>query len=346
MTNRYLILLGIIAAFMAAVTIAVSPGERKAGDTFVRDSYLIQGLDPDKVARIEIISGEKKTELMRESDRFLLASKYKYPAQTEAVNRLLYRITDIKCRLRVTESQENFETLGVAGKDATTVSFYNDSGSRIVGVVLGNQANDMKGGYVRLEGDSTVFLSSDPLPKIQNDFMDYIMSKILPGLFKDYNKIRVEFGGKACDVTIGEKSLKVRSLSGAGISVSDPDGLEQSLETILRTKVVDVLPFQEMEGAKTDLRLTWTGKNKVVYSLNVLQKLNARYIVVTADVDYQGGELTIGKDEAEESLREKEKLLLARDRAMEFNNEHRGWAYSLSDDAMNEIRGIPPKCSL
>ncbi len=76
-------------------------------------AYLIQGLDPDQVARITIGKPGQEVILNRRGANFVVANLDNYPALTSEINKLITTCLDIQTAELYTDNPENHKDLGV-----------------------------------------------------------------------------------------------------------------------------------------------------------------------------------------------------------------------------------------
>ena len=140
MSDKKLMILGIVAALMVVLTAGQSylskmkaPSKAPQGD-----AYLIQGLDPGKIAFIEVGKGENPVQLVRRGNSFVVANKEDYPALTSKINDLLTSCRDIRTVGLVTSNPANHESLHVTEEKAqNVVKFLGEDEKIITGLVIG-----------------------------------------------------------------------------------------------------------------------------------------------------------------------------------------------------------------
>ncbi len=77
--------------FIIALTVFVF--ENRRGTDLVAGSDFIKGMDAEKIHKISLsFSGDKNIVLVRDSEHFVLENHKSYPAATEKVNNLIYKI--------------------------------------------------------------------------------------------------------------------------------------------------------------------------------------------------------------------------------------------------------------
>jgi hypothetical protein len=177
MSNRKLLVLAIIAAatvFLAAVSSQISKiGEKtpaSAGPTF-----LIQGLEPDQVAKITIKGGIEEVALARRGTSFVVTNKDNYPAAISEINKLITTCLNIKTAELYTDNPDNFTELGVTEEDARiVVKFYKPDSSLLTGFIIGKQREKGSVGYIRRVDDNKVYVMAAQVPWIKKSPIEYV----------------------------------------------------------------------------------------------------------------------------------------------------------------------------
>jgi len=88
-------------------------------------AYLIQGLDPDQIARITIGKSGEEVVLNRRGANFVVANLDNYSAKTGEINKLITTCLDIQTSELCTDNPANHKDLGVTESNARVlVKFY------------------------------------------------------------------------------------------------------------------------------------------------------------------------------------------------------------------------------
>jgi len=181
MSNRKLVILGIVAIVMvvlAGVQMRFSAGKPPHASS--GPSYLLQGLDTNKIASIVLGTGDDQIILTRSGKRFVVAGKDDYPAKTTEINGVIAACLDIKTAEFVTDNPANHADLGVTETEAKHVVKLFDAGSNLItGLLISNRDENRDGFYVRLISSNDVYLTLDvPWPTRLRD-MDFIDKTLL-----------------------------------------------------------------------------------------------------------------------------------------------------------------------
>ncbi|MDP6433613.1 MAG: hypothetical protein QGI15_04760, partial [Candidatus Scalindua sp.] len=86
MSNKKLIILGIITACMIVWAIVQAHIANKPRAEAEKSAFLIQGLDPANIDSIALGTGENEVILKRNGRRFVVTNKDNYPAESRDIN--------------------------------------------------------------------------------------------------------------------------------------------------------------------------------------------------------------------------------------------------------------------
>lgn len=329
MTDRKLVLLGVIAAAMVILAVVTSNVPEKRGGGVSKPSYLVQGVDPDNIAGIQVVSGDNTVTLKRKKGQFVVDEKSGYPALAGKINGLVSDVMDIKTVELCTDNASNHADLSVTeDKAETVVKFFNPDGTELTGVIIGKEKEQGQGTFVRLISDDRVYLTLD---------RQYLPAD--PISYVDQNLIAVERENidsvKVADKQNGTYTLS-KNENGKIVLEDMPE--DTKLKDAEASKVFNMLSslrFEDVvkEGAKDlsfDKKYVCNMKDSTRYTLDIAQADDKTYVKVSAAyTDDSKITVTRGGNESEEELKAKEEKLLARDNAVKFEQEHNGWVYQL-----------------
>ena len=340
MSNRNLSLLGLAAAAMVALAVIVAGIADKPYAKKDQTAYLIQGLDPDQVARITIGKPGKEVILNRRGANFVVANLDNYPAQTSEINKLITACLDIQTFELYTDNPANYKDLGVAEPNAhVLVKFYKAAPadktdlSLLTGVIVGKQKQQGQGiGYVRRVDDNKVYVAAAQIPQVKKQAMDYVARVLTSVKREDINSITVSSPNDTYLLLPGadDKTVILENLA---------EG--KKLNNVIANRVFTALAnlsFEDVnaESAKRgllfDRRYLCRLKDTTVYSIWLAKDAGLWFAKCDAQfADQTPVTKTKGEVESDEQLKIKEAKLIARDAAEEFSETHKGWVYQIPD---------------
>ncbi|MBW2673848.1 MAG: DUF4340 domain-containing protein, partial [Deltaproteobacteria bacterium] len=343
MKNKHLVILGIAALIMVVLTVIVSTESTRKTDTFAKGSYLVQGLNPGKVNRIYMERYGDSVELKRSGSGFLIANKGGYPAKSDRVNAIFYAVTEIRCGSKITSNKDNYPTLGVdGGEESTFIRFFGEDGKKIVGIIIGKIKENDKGlrFYVRLEGGEDVYLTEKYITFLNTDYGGYISERILPGEKESYNRMTVRNRRGSYEFVKKNGAFALKGVSGA--DKLDQKKIDDLVQKAVGLRIFDIFAGDTAPtGLAFDMEMRLYKDDKTWYRVRLGEKEGKCYAAVEAHTDFDAEKITITKDESEESLKEKESLLVARDAVEGFNSLNRAWIYEVGDRNLKFLENTP-----
>jgi len=335
MSNKKLMILSIVAALMVILVVIQARISRAPAKVPFVGSYLIQGLNPGKIASIVIGTGENAVKLVRQGNRFLVGNKDNYPAAIGKINDLLTSCLDISTIELITSDPANHESLDVTeAKAQSVIRFLDKEGETITGVVIGSsrlpELNVSKRStYVRLISSNDVYEAKNA-PLLGGSALDYIDKELVNVDRSDVTKVTVTEpeGGYTLRVDdSNDNNIVLENLpAGKKLKVSDCRGVLSALSYLSFSDVRKESSFEEGK-LKFDRTFIAELKDSTVYTFKIAKTDSKTYVKCSAE--YAGKTRDIL--ESKEGLKDKEAKLLARDRAAEFTEKHRGWVYEISE---------------
>ncbi|MBN2181763.1 MAG: DUF4340 domain-containing protein [Sedimentisphaerales bacterium] len=330
MSNKKLLILGIVAVFMmmwAVIQPLISSRYETGSDGL---SYLIQGLDPADIDSIVLGTGDNAVTLKRQRNGFVVVNKDNYPAKTSQINDLISKCLEIQRSQFVTDKAANHEDLEVTEDKAGTVIKFmkaDPNSPLLTGIIIGKTKELGQGSYVRLASDDRVYVTPN-VPWFGSGAMNFIESQIVSIKREEIESVTVSYPG-------GKYVLKPKENSKDIILENIPTGKKinnnevQSVFTALSS-----LSFSDVKRNTGDLsfdrQYVCRLKDSTEYTLNIAAQDGKTYINCIA-VFTEGRPTTIKKDESEEELKIKEAKMLVDDKAKKFAAMHQAWIYEIAD---------------
>ena len=331
MSNKKLMILSIVAALMIVWAVVQSRiGRTPAGATLV-SSYLIQGLDPAKIAGILVGSGEDTIRLIRQGKHFVVGNKDNYPAVTGKINNLITSCLDIRTAELITSNPANHNELQVGEEKAKSiVKFLKENGQVITGIVIGKTDSQTRSTYVRLVSSDDVYTTTET-PRVPDSAIDYVEKEIVNISREDVARVTITGPNESY-------TLKIDDSNDDNIILEKmPEG--KKLKKNDCTQVISALSYlsfddvekESPEQAKLKFENTYVceSKDQIVYTFDIAKADGKTYVKCSAEYV---GETQIVKEkrvESEQELKDKEAKFLAHDRAAGFAGKHRGWLYEI-----------------
>ena len=345
MSDRKLVILGIVAAFTvvwAVVQSRVSNRPRTSPDT---PAYLIQGLDPAGIDSIVFGAGESAVTLKRQERGFVVVNNDNYPAEISEINSLLSNCLEIQTVQFITDDAANHEALEVTEEKArSVVKFLKPDSSLLVGFAVGKDKELGQGTYIRLLPGDKVYAALNA-PWIKTRAMDYIKQELISVKREDIESVTVNSAngeytlrataGQGPEATEDSKQIVLENMpAGKKLKSSDSQGVFTAL-TSLRCDDVKRAPALREPKKSGDLtfdrQFVCRLKDSTIYTVKIAQKDDKTYVSCEADFMDKAPLIKGDEVESEEQLKQKEAKLLARDKVKEFTAKHVGWLYEIAE---------------
>jgi len=295
-------------------------------------AYLIQGLNPDNVAKITIGKAGQEVILNRRGANFVVANLDNYPALTSEINKLITACLDIQTSGLYTDNPDNHKDLGVIEENAhLLVKFYKADSSLLTGVILGKQKKDGQGlGYIRRLDDNKVYMMAEQIPAIKKEAIAYVEQGLLNVQRGDINSITVNSPNDVYVLMPGidDKTVIFENLQEG--KVLNNNIANRVFNALAELSFEDVNAESSKRGLQFDRRYLCRLKDSTVYTIWLAKDGDAWFIKCDAQfADKTPVTKTQGEVESDEQLKIKEAKLLARDAAEEFSDKHNGWVYQI-----------------
>ena len=334
MSNRNLLILGLVAVTMVVWAVAMSKISSIPYAPPSAPGYLIQGLDPDQIASITIGKGDEQVRLVRKRQNFVVANKDNYPALTKEINKLITTCLDIRTAELYTDNPENFKDLGVTEEDARhLVKFFKADSNLMTGVVIGKQKERSEGiGYIRRVEDDKVYVTVSQIPWINKRATDYVEQELTSIKREDIESVTVSCPNETYMLRPGgdDKTVTLDSMPEGKSLKNDVAG--SVLTALAEMRFDDVNAESSRKGLTFDKRYICRLKDSTAYTFWLAQDGDKWFAKCDAQfADQTPVTMTQGEVESEEELKKKEAKLLALAASEEFTKKHKGWIYQIPD---------------
>ena len=320
--------LGIAAGIMVVLSVYVAFDKPTVNFEFAKGRYLVRNLDPAQVAGIVIKSKTEEVKLDRVGAGFVVSSKLSYPASNKEVNTLLRDIIKVQLAAEVTASKAAHQELGVAvdSEDAKVVRFLDRESKELVGVVIGKSV-DGGGFYVRLANEDQVY-RADGYASVRDKSLDYVEKEIVNNERAQIAKVEVQPADGAAYVIDSPKDGEVALLGipeGQRAKASAHDSVFSATSYFSFEEMASAASMPDLDFKNTHVV---TRRDGAKFTFDLAKKDDKSW--VRGRAEYVGpAKVTIGKDDKDEDLKQKEGWLKAQDAVEAFNKRHQSWVYQV-----------------
>jgi hypothetical protein len=296
-------------------------------------SYLIQGLDPGRIASIIVGTGENTARLVRQGDRFVVGNKDNYPTVISKINDLITSCLDIRTAGLITSNPANHDDLEVSEEKARNiVKFIDNSGQTITGVVIGRTDSERRSTYVRLTSSNDVYTTTEATQAPDSE-MDYVEKEIVNISRDDIVRVTVTGPNDIYTLKIDDGNDDDIILEGVpeGKKLKQSDA-KQVLSALSYLSFADVKRESSQDGKlRFEHAFVCESKDEILYIFDVARTDDEGYVKCKAE--YIGeAEIVIERGKkTKEELKDKEAKFLARDKAVSYSKRHQGWVYEIPE---------------
>ena len=336
MSNRNLIILGVVTVLMVVWAVIQSRMSSRPRTGMEVPPYLLPGLDTSDIDSIVIGMGEDAVTLKRRGGRFVIASKYDYPASVSKISEMITKCLDIKPSELFTDEAVYHKDLRVTEEDSIRfVKFLTPepNSTLLAGLVIGKAKELGNATYVRLiSNDRTssdkVYLTLN-VPMIGNRATDYVEQELVSVTRDDVNSVTVT-------TPSGEYTLRAKEGGKDIVLENTPAGKKTKSSDCERVfTALSNLRFDDIRkhstGLTMDKRYVCRLKDSTVYTLEIVQEDDKTFVSCRAEYTDEVPDKDPTKVEEEEVLKEIEAKQLAWRSAEDFTARHKGWLYEVAN---------------
>lgn len=286
MSNKKLTMLGVVAAVMVVLAVLQSQIMKKIPAEATGSSNLIQGLDISSITSVTVTKGAEQATLQRSGEKFFVANKDGYPADTSRVNDLLIRCLDIKVKAAelITSNSALHKDLGVSEDTAgSNVKFFDKNDQFITGLLVSevSESEDVKGVNVRLSTGNDVYRALD-VPWFSGYAMDYVDKQFVVIKEEDIASVTVSLPEERYTLKRSDSGDIVLENMPAGKKFKSDSPHKEIFSLLTDMRFTEV----QKESAETaDLKFdsTYTCRlaDKSVYTFKIAQKESKTYVQCT-----------------------------------------------------------------
>ena len=327
--------LSLITAILFVASIFVYVNENKRGTDLLAGSDYIKGLDINEIQKIILtFDDDKKLSLSRDSKRFVLDNHKSYPASTDKVNDLIYKIASIQVKERVdSEVDEKDLVKYELGSDQRKyqVELFDSEGKRTVAFSVGKSQKG-KGNFLTKEGTKEVYLSKQNLI-LNSSYKDFISTFLLELKKDDIEKVslsadkNIEFVKKDNQFVIetpgGDKfkKEKVEEYTGSFSSIQFDDFFS--------------IDEPQIRSLSFDRDIKIHLKNRLIYRVSLAKDKEDYFVRLSALMEDPQKKFVVSQNDGKEELKKIEDVIQAQEKAQKINSERAPWVYKV-DKAVYE----------
>lgn len=329
--------LSIATAVLLIISIFVFINENKRGTDLLSGSDYIKGLDIEKIQKIILtLKDDKKIVLTRDAQRFILENRKSYPAATDKVNDLIYKIASIQVDHKITSaaSDDDLKQYGLDDQSKKyLVELFDNDNKKTVAFRVGRD-DKTKGNYLYREGKQEVYLSQNNL-RINSSYKDFISTVLLDIKKDDIEQIKLQANTKI-ELTKKDQGFVLVAPANKKLKKEKAEEYAQSFSSLTfddyythTEPTVQALTFDK------DIKIQL--KNKLIYKVSLAKTKQDHFIKLNVLVNEIPKRVVVRKDDGKEKLQNIEKMMKAQGDAHRINREKGNWIYKVDQSVYEKL---------
>ena len=329
--------LSLLTGSLFIISILVFVSESRRGTGLLSGSDYIKGLDVEKIQKIVLhFDGEKKTTLTRDGNHFVLENHKSYPAASDKVNDLIYRIASIEVKEEISNNADE-ELLKQFELDEKSrkyfIELFDNDGKRTVAFRVGKSSRG-KGHYLFREGKNSVHLSLSSF-WLNSSHKEFVDTNLLSLKQDEIDRLSLE-NSKIELVRKGEEFTL------AGTSANKNFKKEKAEEYVKNLALLKFDDFftpgeTEVQALKFNRKVRIQMKNKLVYQISLAKKKDSYFAKLNALVHELPEKVVVRQDDDKEKLQQIEGMIKAQEVAQKVNREKSAWVYKIDKSSYENI---------
>ncbi len=339
--------LSIVTGILFIISLFVFYHENRRGSDLLAGSDYIKGLDINKIEKIVLsFKEDKKITLVRDSNHFVLENHKSYPAATDKVNDLIYRLASIQVKDKIASGvNENDLKDFELDEDSKhyLVELFDNDGKKTISFRVG-KSHKGKGNYLFKEGSDEVYLSQNSF-WINSSYKDFIDTVLLEVKKDEVAKIDLKDTetNKEIALTKKDNNYVLERPEGIDSEKLKKDKIEEYLNSFKSVRFKDfyMLTEPDVQSLSFDKDIKIHLKNKLVYKLSLAKKKKEEdteyFVKLNALMDEIPRKLIIKHDDDKEKLMDIEAMAKAQGDAHQFNREKGAWVYKIDESIYKKL---------
>lgn len=320
------------------VSIFVYRAENHRGTDLQSGSDFIKGLDVSKIDKISLsFKEQKKITLTRDSDKFVLEDHSSYPAATDKVNDLIYKVASISVAEKVADGVsgsdlEKFE-LDEKGRKYLVEIFDND-GKKTVAFSVGKSKKG-RGNYLLKEGGDVVYLSTTSL-WINSSYKDFIDTVLLDISKDDIERIALKSDSEIV-FSKGEESFEPDPADTREFKKEKFDEYAAAFSSV---RFDEFYPFNEekVKDLTFDKDVKVQLKSKLVYKVSLAKSdEDEHFVKINALVENVPERIVVDPNASKEEIQKIDDMVKAQEKAGIINSQKGSWVFKVDKSVYEKL---------
>lgn len=329
--------LSIFTGVLFIISLFVYSNENKRGTDLLTGSDYVKGLDINKIQKISLsFSGDKKITFTRDANKFVLENHKSYPASTDKINDLIYKIASIQVKEKITSNANDSDLSKFElnkEKRKYLVELFDNDGKKTVAFSVGKSYKG-KGNYLLREGKDEVYLSKKSL-WINSSYKDFINTVLFDVKKNDIEKISLS-SDKDIEILKKDKEFVVEHPSDFKFK---KEKVEEYTKNFSFVKFNDFYPVTDskVKSLKFDKNVKLQLKNKLIYKISLAHEKDEHFVKLSALLEEAPKKFVVRQDDGKEELQKIEDVIKAQGEAQKINIERGVWVYKVDKSVYEKL---------
>ena len=329
--------LSLITVALFAASLTTFYYENKRGTDLLSGSDYIKGLDVEKIQKIVVnFKNDKKIIFNKDANKFLIENHKNYPASTEKINDLIYKMASIQVKEKIESnaSDSDLKKYELGPKSYHyLVELYDRKGDKKLAFRVGKTYRN-RGNFLYKEDHSEIYLSNSPV-WISDSHKNYITKSFLKIKTDTIQKITLksnilmEFEKKEQNfVAVRPKKNKFKA-----------DKISEYAKVVGEINLSDYhAPTEsDVRSLKYKHELSIQLDTKLLYKVSLANKNKKYFAKVHASASEIPSNIVLDSNDNKEKLEDIGNLFDAKTQVQNFNQIAARWVYQISKDDYEKI---------
>ena len=329
--------LSIVTLSLFLVSIFVYINENKRGTDLLSGSDYVKGLDINKIQKIRLgFKEDKKLVFVRDVDRFVIENHKSYPAASDKINDLIYKISNIRVKEKIASGADEYDLKKYEldkGSRQYLVELFDNDGKKTVAFRVGKSQRG-KGNYLYKEGKKEVYLSKENL-WINSSYKDFIKRSFVDVSKSDVEKLDLKLD-KTLTFVKKDKEFTLERPQGKKLK---KEKIEEYIRGLRNLIFDEFYPFSAPEVQKLTFgkNIKIHLKSKVIYSMSLAKNKKDYFLKVQALTAKAPKTIVVNKNADKEKLQSIGDMFQAQRNAQIFNKRHGSWIYKINESNYKKV---------
>ena len=328
--------LSILTGFLFIISVIVFINENKRGTDLLKGSDYVKGLDVNKIKKI-VLNFKENTKLIltRDGNQFFLENYKLYPAASEKINDLIYKIASIQVEKKVASGmkEDDLKKYELDEKSRHyAVDLFDNDNKKTVSFRVGKREKGKA--YLFKEGENNVYLSQNNV-WINSSYKHFIDTVLMDVKSDDIEKISLKSDTHIEIVKKNKDFIIEKPVNGK----FKKEKIEKYSKNFTSLRFDDFYSHDDSEVQSVNFtkKVKVQLENRLIYKVDLAKSKKNYFVKVSAGVEEIPEKFVVKKDDGEEKLKDIGNIIEAKTSAQRFNLEKGRWVYKINKSLYDKL---------